>query len=130
MDAAVTPQGVAELIDFALEALPAMRLEDGVFCFERRAGQVAPIGRSPRYTLMVQLGLLRAEAAGYELPFSVEEIAQLCWRELEAGRLTPGDIGLLLWIETRSGGDRATELAKRLDSSLEANGGLRARLGM
>ena len=56
--------GVTALIDFALESLPAMRLEDGGFCFERRVGEAAPLGRSARYTLMVELGLLRAQAAG------------------------------------------------------------------
>ena len=118
MDAAVTPQGVAELIDFALEALPAMRLEDGVFCFERRAGQVAPIGRSPRYTLMVELGLLRAQAAGYELPFDVDDVNAAAWRELERGTMTPGDIGLMLWIDARRDGTRGEELADRLDVAL------------
>ena len=49
------------LIDFALDSLPAMRLEDGAFCFERRVGELAPVGRSARYTLMVELGLLRAQ---------------------------------------------------------------------
>jgi hypothetical protein len=130
LDAAVTPQGVTELIDFALEALPAMRLEDGVFCFERRAGQVAPIGRSPRYTLMVELGLLRAQAAGYELPFDVEDVNAAAWRELERGTMTPGDIGLMLWIDARRDGARGKELAKRLDAALRAEGGLPARLGM
>jgi hypothetical protein len=130
MDAAVTPQGVAELIDFALEALPAMRLEDGVFCFERRAGQLAPIGRSPRYTLMVELGLLRAQAAGYELPFDVDDVNAAAWRELERGTMTPGDIGLMLWIDARREGGRGEELAGRLDTALKAEGGLPARLGM
>src|SRR4051812_4997416 len=130
MDAAVTPQGVAELIDFALEALPAMRLEDGVFCFERRAGQVAPIGRSPRYTLMVELGLLRAQAAGYELPFDVDDVNAAAWRDLERGTMTPGDIGLMLWIDARRDGSRGAALADRLDVALRAEDGLPARLGM
>ena len=35
----VDSRGVTSLIDFALESLPAMRLDDGAFCFERRAGE-------------------------------------------------------------------------------------------
>ena len=130
MDAAVTPQAVTELIDFALEALPPMRLDDGVFCFERRSGQVAPIGRSPRYTLMVELGLLRAQAAGYALPFDVDDVNAAAWRELERGNMAPGDIGLMLWIDARRGGGRGTELVERLDTALAGAGGLPARLGM
>jgi len=130
LDTAVTPRGVAELIDLALEALPAMRLDDGVFCFERRAGEPAPLGRSPRYTLMVELGLLRAHAAGYELPFDIDELDAATWRELDRATLTPGDIGLMLWIDARREVGRGMDLANRLDAALAAAGGLGARLGM
>ena len=121
---------MVELIDFALEALPAMRLEDGAFCFERRLGHADPIGRSPRYTLMVELGLLRAGAAGYSVPFDVDELEAVAWRELARGALTAGDVGLLLWVDARRGGGRGVELAEHLDRVLTASGGLPARLGM
>jgi hypothetical protein len=123
-------RGVTSLIDFAIQSLPAMRLEDGVFCFERRVGQVAPVGRSARYTLMVELGLSRAEAFGYTVPFDLDELDAVAWRELEAGELTPGDIGLMLWVDARRAMGRGVELAERLDAALVANGGLAARLGM
>jgi hypothetical protein len=126
----VTRQRVTGLIDFALEALPAMRLDDGAFCFERRAGQRAPIGRSPRYTLMVELGLLKAQATGYPLPFDVDEIDAVAWKEIDGGALSPGDLGLMLWIDARRGGRRGEELADRLDAALSVKGGLGARLGM
>jgi hypothetical protein len=122
--------GVTSLINFALESLPAMRLDDGAFCFERRVGDPTPLGRSGRYTLMVELGVLRAQAAGYRVPFDVEELDHVAWRELEAGRLTPGDIGLMLWVDARRGGERGDELADRLDAALAGTGGLGARLGM
>jgi hypothetical protein len=124
------PRDLTSLIDFALDSLPAMRLEDGVFCFERRVGKHAPVGRSPRYTLMVELGLLRAQAAGYAVPFDLEELDAVASRELEAGELTPGDIGLMLWIDARRADGCGAELADRLDGALAANGGLGARLGM
>ena len=125
MDAAVTPRGVAELIDFALEALPAMRLDDGVFCFERRAGELAPIGRSPRYTLMVELGLLRAQAAGYELPFDVDELDAAAWRELERGNPDAGRHRADA-VDRRAPRRRARRRssASRLDAALAAAGGL------
>jgi hypothetical protein len=123
-------RNLKSLIGFALESLPAMRLEDGAFCFERRAGKAEPVGRSARYTLMVELGLLRARAAGYPVPFDLEELDAVAWRELEAGHLTPGDIGLMLWIAARRGDGRGAELANRLDAALARTGGLGARLGM
>lgn len=122
--------GVGSLVDFALGSLPAMRLSDGGFCFERRVGVVAPVGRSARYSLMVELGLLRAQAAGYVVPFDVEELDLVGWRELEASALTAGDIGLMLWIDARRGGGRGAELAGRLEAALARTGGLGARLGM
>ena len=118
------------LVDFALDSLPAMRLEDGAFCFERRVGRAAPVGRSGRYTLMVELGLLRAQAAGYAVPFDLEELDAVAWRELDMGELTPGDIGLMLRIDARRGGGCGAKLADRLDGALAARGGLGARLGM
>ena len=118
------------LIDFALESLPAMRLPDGAFCFERRVGAPAPIGRSLRYTLMAELGLLRARAAGYRVPFELGDVHEVAWRELDGTELTPGDIGLMLWVDARRGDGRGEELTRRLDAALLANGGLPARLGM
>ena len=75
MDAAVAPLASTDLIDFALESLPAdaaARRRLLLRAPRRRAR--ARSGRSPRYTLMVELGLLRARAAGYELPFDVDEL--------------------------------------------------------
>ena len=122
--------GVTSHIGFAIRSLPAMRLEDDAFCFERRIGESAPLGRSARYTLMVELGLLRAQAAGYVVPFDVDELDAVAWRELEAGQLTPGDIGLMLWIDARRDGGCGEELADRLDAALAVKGGLGAQLGM
>ncbi len=118
------------LIDFALDSLPEMRLEDGAFCFERRVGKAAPVGRSARYTLIAELGLLQAQAAGYTVPFDLEKLDAVGWHALEAGELTPGDIGLMLWIDTRRGGGSGERLADRLDGVLAETGGFEARLGM
>ena len=123
-------RNVVPLIDFALDSLPAMYLEDGAFCFERRVGEGAPVGRSVRYTLMAELGLIRAQAAGYAVPFDLDELDAVGWHALEAGELTPGDIGLMLWIDARRGGGRGASLADRLDATLAKSGGLKARLGM
>jgi hypothetical protein len=126
----VTGNKVTPLIDLALSALPLMRLSDGAFCFERRVGEGEPIGRSLRYTLMVELGLLRAQMSGYKLPFEVDELESVVWREIDAPELTPGDLGLMLWADARQGGRRGAELAERLEAALAGAGGLPARVGM
>lgn len=125
---ATTP--VTEHIAFALESLPLMQLPDGAFCFERRAGELGRFGRSLRYTLMVELGMLRARAAGYSPPFDLEAVHEVPWRALGGIEFTPGDIGLMLWVDARRGAGRGAELADRLDAALAGTGGLPARLGM
>jgi hypothetical protein len=125
-----TDSPVSDLIALSLEALPLMQRPDGVFCFERRVGTPGPLGRSLRYTLMVELGLLRAAAHGYELPFDVDQINSVTWDAVDSPELDPGDLGLLLWIDARRGGGRGEELVGRLASSLATAGGLPARLGM
>jgi hypothetical protein len=133
--ASVTPAApprrrVDDLIELALEALPAMRLSDGSFCFQRCLGRAAPEGRSPRYTLMVELGLLNAHAAGYDVSISVDELDALAHRELAAGRLTPGDIGLMLWVDARRNAGRGGALADCLNNALDRGGGVAALVGM
>ena len=124
------PRSVGSLVDFAIGSLPAMRLGDGAFCFERRLSEPAPTGRSVRYTLMVELGLLRARAAGYAIPFEIDELEAVAWRELDAERLRPGDIGLMTWINARRDGGRGEELVSCLGAALGATGGLGAQVGM
>ena len=130
MAATAESRRVTGLIDFALESLPAMRLDDGGFCYERCAGRAEPVGRSARYTLMVELGLLRAQASDYKVRLDVDDLESVAWRALDRGELTPGDIGLMLWIDARRKAGRGEELSNRLESALAVEGGLSARLGM
>lgn len=127
----------AELVSFALSTLPAMRLEDGVFCHEvvapgERAsggrlgrGARAPagagpsrLGRSLRYTLMVLIGALRARDAGLALPFDPGELWPPALAELRSARLTVGDLGLALWADARCGLESADRIAAALDERL------------
>jgi hypothetical protein len=94
---------VRELERFALDRLPSMRVADGAFCHEVEAPGLEPRGRSPRYTLICALGLLRARAAGLEVTVEPDELVSLAVDELDAGEITIGDLGLLLWADARAG---------------------------
>jgi hypothetical protein len=113
---------VRELERFALRRLPSMQLADGVFCHEIRAGEGRPRGRSLRYTLIVLLGLLRAEEHGIEHPFHLGALRSRILSELDSPQLGPGDLGLALWAESRGGGDAVHELVRALRQRLERSG--------
>lgn len=115
-------QQVRDLERFALRRLPSMQLGDGVFCHELRAGESRPEGRSLRYTVIVLLGLLRAEEHGLEHPFHLGALRSRVLSELSASELTAGDLGLALWAESRGGGDAVGELVRALSASLEQAG--------
>jgi hypothetical protein len=117
---------VRELERFALQRLPSLQLGDGVFCQEVTAKNGAPEGRSLRYTLIVLLGLLRAEEHGLEHGFHLGALRSRVLSSLAAPELTPGDLGLALWAESRSDGDAAGEIVAALSQSLDRHriGGL------
>ncbi len=84
----------------ALETLPTLQYEDGLFCFDRQEG--GPLrGVSPRYTLMVRLGMERAACGRRsDAPLSPEVVEKV---RAKPEALAPGDIGLLLWSDLRAG---------------------------
>lgn len=116
------PARVAELVGFALDRLPSMQLEDGSFCFKVVRGDPAPRGRSLRYTLIVLLGLLRAESAGTAHSFDTARLKTLLLSE--QGALGPGELGLLLWADSRSGSEAPDDVAAALEAALARQGGL------
>lgn len=119
-----------ELVAFALRELPRMRLADGLFCNEVLAGDMVPRGRSIRYSAMAALGLLRAQAAGYQVPLDLEQLVETLLTRSADPSLTPGDLGLLLWLDRRAGGDHSPRLATELDRILENSTALGALQGM
>jgi hypothetical protein len=119
---------VEELVGFALERLPSMRLADGSFCHEVARGDVTPRGRSLRYTLIALLGLLRAESAGHRTPIDTEALRSLALDEL--GSLGPGEHGLLLWADSRRGGEAADFVTDSLERGVEGAGGPGALEGL
>ena len=118
-DAADRLQRVRELQRFALARLPAMQLADGVFCHEMSAaGGGRAQGRSLRYTLIVLIGLLRAEEHGIEHPFHLGGLRSRILSQLGAEELTAGDFGLALWAESRADGGAIEELVDCLRAKL------------
>lgn len=109
---------VRELERFALQRLPSMQLGDGVFCHEVVAGDPQPKGRSLRYTLIVLIGLLRAEEHGLEPPVHTGGLRSNILSELSSPTLSPGDFGLALWTESRADGGARKELVRALGQSL------------
>lgn len=104
---------VRELEGLALRRLPSLQLGDSVFCHQV-AVDGRPEGRSLRYTLIVLLGLQRAEEHGLEHSFHLGALRSRVLSELGSGELSPGDLGLALWAESRGGGEAAGELVAAL----------------
>jgi hypothetical protein len=123
----MTEGQIRDLVTFALRELPRMRREDGMYCAEVLAGDAVQRGRSIRYSAIVALGLLRARAAAYRVDADLDSLVDLLMDSSRDSSLTPGDIGLLLWLERRAGCDRATELVAALERRLAGVGDLRSR---
>ncbi len=122
-----TESQIRDLVQFALRELPRMRRTDGAYCVEIRADELRPRGRSIRYSVIVGLGMLRARAAGYEVGTDVEALVESLLDFSSDPFLTPGDLGLLLWLERRAARDRANDVAVALEQRLTDLGGLGSR---
>jgi hypothetical protein len=105
---------VRELERLALERLPSLQLADGIFCHEVSGDGKRTQGRSLRYTLIVLIGLLRAEEHGLEPPVHIGALRSRVLSELDSEELTAGDIGLALWAESRADGTAVGELVGAL----------------
>ncbi len=121
---------VRELERFALARLPSMQCADGVFCHEISAENGGrPQGRSLRYTLIVLIGLLRAEEHDTAHPFHAGALRSRILSELGSEELTAGDCGLALWAESRADGTAAEELIAALNRRLGDRGSLGSLIG-
>jgi hypothetical protein len=110
---------VRELESFALRRLPALQLADGMFCEQLGPDDGRPQGRSLRSTLIALIGLLRAEEHGLEHSLHLGALRSRVLSEMASSEVGPGDIGLALWGESRSGGDAVGELVTALGPSIE-----------
>lgn len=116
-------EGVKQLVAFSLERLPNMQLGDGSFRAPRRPGRRDEEDRhSARQTAIVLLGLLRAEEYGIDHHFHTGGIRGMLLGEAGQGRLAAGDLGLLLWAESRLEGAAVDELVGLLAENLGMDG--------
>jgi hypothetical protein len=101
------------LVAFAEAVLPTLRVESGLFCFDRSFDSTELRGESVRYSLMVLLGALRRAAHRGVPPVDIEGLHHVIASRRDA--LGVGDLGLLLWAEARMGLDSAGATIARLE---------------
>ncbi len=124
-----TTETVTRNMAFALEHLPRMRLPSGLYCFDWAYGETVLRGESVRYSLMVLLGLQRAAAAGIDtLPDDPESLWRRCLSN--KGQLTPGDIGLAIWADSRRDGSATPGLLEQLKRIASDDAALAPLAGM
>jgi len=97
----------------ALERLPELQVASGLFRATARIEGVED-ETEPATTLqagiVVLLGLLRAEEAETDQPFSIGALRTRILGDLGASSVTPGELGLALWAESRAGGEAISEI--------------------
>jgi hypothetical protein len=130
VERAARDERATRLLELPMVALPKMLTPSGLVCWEIEEGDPEPRGESVRYALIVLLGMLRAEAAGVTVPLAPDALRDAIDASLERPEVTPGDVALRLWVESRKDTGATESLVQRLDASLRANGGLAAREGL
>ncbi len=91
----------------ALERLPELQVASGLFRATARIegveDETAP-ATALQAGIVVLLGLLRVEESEADQPFSTGALRTRILGDLGGPDVTPGELGLALWAETRAGG--------------------------
>jgi hypothetical protein len=119
---------IDELLHFSVKVLEGLRLDDGIYCFDRTWADPSLRGRSLRYSIMVLLGLTSYEDSGAASGVDLAGLHRLIHAERAA--LTIGDLGLLLWADVRRNSDLADDTIADLRRRLAAPDALAALEGM
>lgn len=117
----------AGLVTFALDALGDLRMPSGLYCHERPFGGTGQ-GESVRYSLMVLVGLLRAQASGLPVSVDLGNLFDCCLARRDS--FSAGDVGLALWADARLGGGDTIGLIRDLAQRLPDQASLNALVGM
>lgn len=121
------PPPVAEraraLERLATTRLPSMQMADGLFC-ERIPAGGSPTGHSLRNTVVALIGLLRAEEHGIEHQHHLGSLRARVLSDLRSPETGAGDLGLILWAESRFEGSASEEIFGVLRDRLAGAGDL------
>ena len=106
-------------VDLACQLLPTMQNDNGLFCFDRRRGETGRRGESLRYSIITLLGLQRLQQTEGVAP--VDPVALRATIRAREGELGVGDLGLLLWSDTRTDNEaRTADTLAQLQQRVEA----------
>lgn len=97
----------------ALTRLPELQVASGLFRASARIEGVedeTEPGTALQAGIVVLLGLLRAEEAEVGQPFSTGALRTRILGDLGGSEVTPGELGLALWSESRAGGEAIGEI--------------------
>ena len=97
----------------ALTRLPELQVASGLFRATARIEGVedeTEKATALQAGIVVLLGLLRAEEAEIEQPFSTGALRTRILGDLSGPGTTPGELGLALWAESRAGGEAIGEI--------------------
>lgn len=105
--------GAQQFERIALTRLPELQVASGLFRANARVEGVEDEG-SPSTTLragaVVLLGLLRADQSDVAHPFPTGSLRTRVLGDLGGEEVTPGDLGLALWAESRGDGGAVSEI--------------------
>ena len=119
---------ISDLISFCLEQIPSMVTGDQL-CFEKIKDNGIS-GSSLRYTIISLIGLSKARKHGYRIPIDTQRMYQKVINALESINPGIGDIGLLLWLDSRMGNEHSEKLIERLNAIPLKKDTLRSAVGM
>lgn len=97
----------------ALTRLPELQVASGLFRASARIEGVedeTEPGTALQAGIVVLLGLLRVEESGADQPFSTGALRTRILGDLGGSGVSPGELGLALWAESRAGGEAIGEI--------------------
>lgn len=106
----------------SLTRLPELQTANGLFRATARVEGVEDEGAAPttlRAGAVVLLGLLRADEMEVEQPFRTGSLRTKVLGDLGGDDVTPGDLGLAIWAESRADGGAVSEIQSLLRRQLK-----------